>query len=222
MAIDRTFEQLQRDLLSGGDLSFQATDGIRPPTGTDARETVRALATQIGQLAESATAPTGATASISQAAKAASKVGSLSSVTGDLGKASGNFLLKGLTLAPLINGLLGLFRRDSQEETAAPIRFSLPPPMKTEAGLAPNGQTVSIDRGAGDRIRPVRPPETGPSPLSVSQSGVQSGGAFPQNITVQVNAMDSRSFLDHSEDIARAVRDAMLHSHALNDVVNDL
>jgi hypothetical protein len=34
--------------------------------------------------------------------------------------------------------------------------------------------------------------------------------------------MDSRSFLDHSDDIARAVRDAMLNMHALNDVVSEL
>jgi hypothetical protein len=42
----------------------------------------------------------------------------------------------------------------------------------------------------------------------------------PIQITVQ--AMDSRSFLDHSDDIARAVREAMLHSHSLNDVVGEL
>ena len=34
--------------------------------------------------------------------------------------------------------------------------------------------------------------------------------------------MDSQSFLDHSYEIAQAVRQAMLNSHALNDVVNDL
>ena len=45
--------------------------------------------------------------------------------------------------------------------------------------------------------------------------------AAPQ-ITVQVQAMDSRSFLDHSHDIAQAVREAMLNMHALNDVINDL
>jgi hypothetical protein len=34
--------------------------------------------------------------------------------------------------------------------------------------------------------------------------------------------MDSRSFLDHSDDIARAVRDAMLRSHSLNDIVSEI
>jgi hypothetical protein len=41
-------------------------------------------------------------------------------------------------------------------------------------------------------------------------------------ITIQVQAMDSRSFQDHSAEIAQAVREAMLNSHVLNDVVNEL
>jgi hypothetical protein len=41
-------------------------------------------------------------------------------------------------------------------------------------------------------------------------------------ITVNVQAMDSQSFLDRREDIARAVREAMLHSHSVNDVVSEL
>jgi len=45
---------------------------------------------------------------------------------------------------------------------------------------------------------------------------------FAAPITVQVQAMDSRSFLDHSDDIARAVREAILSAHALGDVVNEL
>ncbi len=34
--------------------------------------------------------------------------------------------------------------------------------------------------------------------------------------------MDSRSFLDHSDDIAQAVRQAMLNMNSLNDVVTSL
>ena len=45
--------------------------------------------------------------------------------------------------------------------------------------------------------------------------------AQPQ-VTVNVNAMDTQSFLDRSEDIASAVRDAMLHMHPLNDVIGEL
>jgi hypothetical protein len=34
--------------------------------------------------------------------------------------------------------------------------------------------------------------------------------------------MDSQSFMDRSNDIARAVRDAMIHMHPLNDVVGEI
>jgi hypothetical protein len=41
-------------------------------------------------------------------------------------------------------------------------------------------------------------------------------------VTVQVQAMDSKSFLDHREEIARAVRQAVLSSHSLNDALRDV
>jgi hypothetical protein len=49
-----------------------------------------------------------------------------------------------------------------------------------------------------------------------------SGGTTPTPIQVNVQAMDARSFLDHSTEIAEAVRQAMLNSSPINDVVNDL
>ena len=55
---------------------------------------------------------------------------------------------------------------------------------------------------------------------NTSQSGSQTNSA-PQ-ITVNVNAMDSQSFMDHSTDIANAVREAMLNMHPINDVVANL
>jgi hypothetical protein len=43
-----------------------------------------------------------------------------------------------------------------------------------------------------------------------------------QQISIQVNALDSQSFMDHSYEIAQAVRSAMLNMNSLNDVVSDL
>ncbi len=52
---------------------------------------------------------------------------------------------------------------------------------------------------------------------------VRTGSSAPApQITVNVQAMDARSFLDRSTDIAAAVRDAMLNLNSINDVVNDL
>jgi len=49
-----------------------------------------------------------------------------------------------------------------------------------------------------------------------------SQGGAGQHITVNIQAMDARSFLDRSNDIALAVRDAMLNLNPINDVVNEL
>ena len=57
---------------------------------------------------------------------------------------------------------------------------------------------------------------------AASGANGQTGNASNQSITVQVQAMDSQSFLDRSGDIATAVRQAMLNMHSINDVVTDL
>ena len=58
--------------------------------------------------------------------------------------------------------------------------------------------------------------------VHAAASGNANGsGAAPQ-ITVNVQAMDARSFMDRSNDIALAVRDAMLNLNSINDVVNEL
>ena len=64
------------------------------------------------------------------------------------------------------------------------------------------GQAFAVDNPQGGLPRPAQT-------------------AAPAQITVQVQAMDSRSFLDHSADIAMAVRQAMLESSVLNDVVRE-
>jgi hypothetical protein len=53
------------------------------------------------------------------------------------------------------------------------------------------------------------------------QSGA-SAGANSSAVHVHVQAMDTQSFLNRSNDIARAVKTAMLNSHSLNDVVSEL
>lgn len=138
------------------------------------------------------------------------------------GQRHNNLLSTAFGLAPLMRGLFSVFHRNDPRDAVQPIHFSLPAPLRTEAAMSADHLTFNIDRGMGDRIRPLRASD---SSVSSDTSGVTGGASTPSavnNITVQVNAIDSRSFLDHSEDIARAVRNAMLHSNALNDVVNDL
>jgi len=110
----------------------------------------------------------------------------------------------GLSLAPLISGLAGVFGGGSSSTPAA-APFLLPAPVQYQAGLSggPTGAIGAVDYG-----------QTG-QPREVASSS-------STNVTVQVNAMDSRSFLDHSDEIANAVRTALLNSNALNDVISGM
>jgi hypothetical protein len=113
----------------------------------------------------------------------------------------------GLGLSPLITGLLSLFGGGgSSSQTAAPVKFSLPPSVGVNAGVSEAGPTspFSVDYAAGGQPRPATTASTGPQ------------------ITVQVQALDSQSFLDHSQDIAMAVRRAMLESGVLSDVIREV
>ena len=127
----------------------------------------------------------------------------------------------GLTLLPVVTSLLKLFGVGKQKEELQAIeKYELPAPIRAEAGLSQSGETFLIDRGVGDRIRQL------PAPAGTTAfAGTPAGSAQPAagaSITVNVQAMDSQSFLDRREDIARAVREAMLQSHSLNDVVSEL
>jgi hypothetical protein len=55
-----------------------------------------------------------------------------------------------------------------------------------------------------------------PSPASPAASSTASPA------TGDAQAMDSQWFMDHSNDIAQAVRNAMLNMSSINDVVSDL
>ena len=146
----------------------------------------------------------------------------LSSTIGHSGQRHNTLLSKAFGLVPLVNRVFSFFNRSDANETPQPMRFSLPAPLRTEAAMSSDSLSFNIDRGMGDRIRPILGLDGPVGPATPEATGSQSMSHRVNNITVQVNAIDSRGFLDHSEDIARAVRDAMLHSHSLNDVVSDL
>jgi hypothetical protein len=126
-----------------------------------------------------------------------------SSTAEKIGSTVENILGFGLGFSPLITGLASLFGGGGGSEAPPPlVPFVMPLPVNATAGISPSrpGEAFAVDTSEGGIPRAV------PSP----------------QITVQVQAMDSRSFLDHSGDIALAVRQAMLESSVLNDVIREV
>jgi hypothetical protein len=117
-----------------------------------------------------------------------------------------------LGLSPLISGLLGLFKRDEPEAPRPLVKYISPPPVHVEGWMR---RGIEEDEWSELASRP----DWGTWPGVKSDRETRTA---PIEVTVQVQAIDSRSFLDHSWEIAQAVREAMLQSHALNDVVNEL
>jgi len=126
------------------------------------------------------------------------------SALGAIGDATASALGGGFAISPILSGLLGLFGGSNKVSAPPLLPFTLPPPVKYEGGIAStSGQVVPVSYGEREQPRPI----------------VQSA---PAQVIVQVNAMDSKSFSDHSDEIALAVRRAILTSNSLSDVISDL
>jgi hypothetical protein len=119
-------------------------------------------------------------------------------------------LKSGLGISPLIGGLVNLFSGDDSPPPPL-LKYALPPSIAFQAAEAGRG-FASTDYGQAGQARVV-------GPVAREAAAV---APLPPQITVNVSAMDARSFLDRSGDIALAVRDAMLNLNSINDVVNDL
>ncbi|MEK7406858.1 MAG: hypothetical protein AAB225_17415 [Acidobacteriota bacterium] len=182
------------------------------PSGEGFGEAVNRLALQLEMLRAAsqgqATAVGDNTAAVIQntVAHATSGAGSAAS---SVGRAARSALGSGLVLSPLITGLARLFGAGKTEAPPPLVTQTRPPSIHLEGAVirAASRETAVVER--------VREPSAGAVAERVEMTR-------PVNVTVQVQAMDSRSFLDHSGEIARAVREAMLHSHALNDIVSEL
>ena len=158
-------------------------------------------------------------------AYSSSSSGLLSSLSGSASGLFGGVL----SFLPLISGIESLFGGGSKEPTPL-VKYQPPDSEDFELAVSQGvtGDAV-YDQNGQPRVSDITelalqslqsPPGGSPKANAGSQSsGPTSTGS---QITVQVQAMDSRSFLDHSDDIAAAVRQAMLNMSSINDVVSDL
>jgi len=171
-------------------------------------EQLSSLTTQISSLGSAQQAQISAIQENTQALgqNTASKGSGGSSVAGTVESAASSFLGGGLSsLSPLIGGILSLFGGGGGQTLAVAPPFMLPTPVESQAG---------VTGGAPGQIVPVSYGGTG-QPRSAA-------GPASSQVTIQVNAMDSQSFLDHSDEIAMAVKQAILNSSSLNDVISSL
>ncbi|MBY0506333.1 MAG: hypothetical protein K2X03_20610 [Bryobacteraceae bacterium] len=195
------------DQLLRATLPSQVTkdDGLLGP----AAEALRTLTSQIESLRglyQSQTVQTAenTTAVLQNTRSRAADAGSTAST---IVKTAGSALGGGLTLFPLVSGLAKLFGfGGKKEEVPALSPFALPSAVDLDGGVSQSGSSAVGSVSYGQNGLPRRTPTAASGP----------------NISVNVQAMDARSFLDHSDDIARAVREAMLNSHPLNDVISEV
>lgn len=159
----------------------------------------------------------------SQLAKAPAGVSTKSTPQGDAGSAGSTAASEASSWAtgkfaffPLISGLISLFSGGAPEAPPPLTKYAMPASNHFQTAETANGLSWS------DADQMGAPRAFGSSGAAGTAPGWSVGQAATPQITVNVQAMDARSFLDRSHDIAMAVRDAMLNLNSINDVVNDL
>lgn len=176
-----------------------------------AGDALRQLTTQLEALRgvyQSQTALTSEnTAAVAQNTRfrAGETVSSAATIAGTAGSVIGG----SFPLVPVISAIAKLFGFGaSKQDLPALTPFSLPTSIDLEGG---------VSRGGASSVEGISYGQD-----SLPRAASQPSPRGQTNISVNVQAIDSRSFLDHSDEIARAVREAMLSSHPLNDVIAEV
>jgi hypothetical protein len=141
-----------------------------------------------------------------------------------VGSIATTFLEGGLGVVPLITGLIGLFSGGSPTPPVLE-KYQMPSSIAFESADTGIGLSASdFDQLGAPRTYPSAPANdtAPPNPAVAGGAGNSPGSVAAPQITVNVQTMDARSFLDNSDQIAQAVRGAMLNLSSINDVVNDL
>lgn len=124
---------------------------------------------------------------------------------------------------PLVSGIASLLGGD---ETAPPSleKYVPPPAIDYEGAISSSnpGVVYGVNYDATGMPRLEGQVSNFPTSAQAGGSGAGQAGMPTLPITIQVQAMDSRSFLDHSADIAQAVKEAILNSNSLNDILSEL
>jgi hypothetical protein len=125
---------------------------------------------------------------------------------GLLQSVSGGSVVSGLLswLNPLAGGLAALFGGKKTEESAPLVKFTPPARQSYETGFGAETSGV-VEQVGRDEFGAARP----------------LAGTVGSQVVVQVQAMDSQSFLERTSDIAAAVKRALLESGELSSLIRE-
>jgi hypothetical protein len=137
----------------------------------------------------------------------------------------GGALAAGLGIVPLGLELASLFGGGSS--TPAPLtRYAMPDSIGFVGSTDDSGANSVADFGQTGQPRSYGTPAAqvaGSAAPAQAQSAPSSGGGSQgQAVQITVQAMDSQSFMDRSDDIANAVNKALLALHPLADTISNL
>jgi hypothetical protein len=136
---------------------------------------------------------------------AAQSQGGAAGAVATVARGFGSRLLSG---NPLLGGIAGIFGgRTSDTPVESFARYLRPERRDLEIGISPSTEAYYV----ASRSHTV----------AAGQAHENSGSRPVPQVVVQVNALDTRSFLDHSADIAKALREAVLNSTTVSDVLNE-
>ena len=206
MPQDRASQQGPGEFGSGNSSLTELLSGVLPQTVSSLSDQLAQLTQGIGYLTPASEMQAQALLANTQALAENTTSHSSGGVASTLGGIASTLTGGLLSVSPILSGIMSLFGGGGSSSPPTLTPFYLPP-------------TVNFQ--AANTTGPVGPQLPGADLGQTGQPRAMTQAAVPQ-ITVQVQAMDSRSFMDHSSDIAQAVRDAMLNMHSINDVISNL
>jgi hypothetical protein len=179
------------------------------PSGSTLQQALDVAANAVTDLSQATTTNTQALTNVSSGLTGLPDL--LAGLAGGLqggGGVLGSILGSGLGLASIGLGIAGLF--GGGPSSPPPLTRTIKPPSLALEVANTDDILDGFPRAAQGQAGEAR----------TAQS--QAPAAAQPQVTVNVSAMDSQSFLDHSGDIARAVREAMLNMHPVNDLISEL
>lgn len=193
--------------------------GVTGSGGADSTASASQASQEISQLESQFKQQAGLIQANTQALQDSTSAHTGPSIGSSIGGAATSILGGGLgLLSPIVSGIMSLFGLGGGKSAPAPLPFYTAPPSvqmsDTLRSATPSAASVAS-------AAPSAVSASSAAPSGGSGGGSGGSSAAPQ-VTVNVSAMDSQSFMDRSGDIANAVREAMLNLHPINDVVANL